>query len=112
MRILTMNIYGRHGAWQDRRSVLIAGLAELSPDVVVFQESVQTAEYDQVTDILGPGYQVFHQAGRSEQGVRASIASRWPFEVVAEADLHVDASGDPTGWIGSLWWWTSGFRTP
>lgn len=102
MRVLTMNIYGRHGAWQDRRSVLIAGLAELSPDVVVFQESVQTAEYDQVTDVLGPGYQVFHQAGRSEQGVGASIASRWPFEVVAEADLNVDASGDATGWIGSL----------
>jgi endonuclease/exonuclease/phosphatase family metal-dependent hydrolase len=96
-----MNIFGHHRGWADRRSVLIAGLGDLLPDVVTFQEAIRTRGYDQVTEVLGPGYHVFHQAGRSDDGVGASIASRWPIEVVREADLPAPG-GDPTGWIGSL----------
>lgn len=102
MRVLTMNIFGRHRGWPDRRRVLVAGLRDLSPDVVAFQESIKTHSYDQVVDLLGPNYHVLHQVGRSEDGVGASIASRWPFDVVREVDLHVAGGGDPTGWIGSL----------
>jgi hypothetical protein len=52
--------------------------------------------YDQVTDILGPGYHVAHQtereAGRGgdiEDGQGISIASRWPLGYVREPDLNV-----------------------
>ena len=102
MRVLTMNIYARHRDWEDRRSVLIEGLKELAPDVVSFQETVVTGDYDQVQDVLGDDYHVFHQTGRSDDGVGASIASRWPFDLVREVDLHIASGGDPTGWIGSL----------
>lgn len=102
MRVLTMNIFARHRGWTDRRQVLVAGLRDLSPDVVAFQESIKTHSYDQVVDLLGPNYHVLHQVGRSEDGVGASIASRWPFDVVREVDLHVAGGGDPTDWIGSL----------
>lgn len=91
-----------HRCWEDRRSVLIPGLLGLSPDVVVFQEAVRTDIHDQVRDVLGDEYHIYHQAGRSDDGVGASAAGRWPFEVVGEIDLHVEAGGDPTGWIGSL----------
>lgn len=102
MRVLTMNIFAHHRSWEDRRHVLAAGLAELAPDVAVFQEAIVTDGYDQVAEILGPGYQVFHQRGRSDDGGGASIASRWPIVVVREADLQFDTRLYRSGWIGSL----------
>ena len=102
MRILTMNIFGHHRGWEERRPVLRAGLRDLAPDVVTFQEAITTSGYDQVAELLGPDVHVHHQPGRSDDGVGASIASRWPLEVVRQSDLHVAAGGDPTGWIGSL----------
>ena len=97
-----MNIFGRRAGWADRRLRLIGGLRDLSPHVVTFQEAIKTEDYDQVVDLLGPDYQVFHQLGRASDGCGASIASRWPFEVALEADLHVTDRVDPAGWIGSL----------
>lgn len=102
MRVLTMNIFGRHQGWEQRRSVLIAGLRDLAPDIVTLQETIKTDAYDQVADVLGPGYHVVHQAGRSGDGIGGSIASRWPIQIVREADLHVSPRVDPSGWIGSL----------
>jgi exonuclease III len=101
VRILTLNILGE-SARDERRAALEGGLRTLNPDVVTFQEAVVTSEYDQVADLLGPDYRIFHQAGRSAGGCGASIASRWPLEVVREADLHVTDRVDPTRWIGSL----------
>lgn len=102
MRVLTMNIFGHHRGWSDRRRILRAGLRDLAPDVVTFQEAIVTPGYDQVAELLGPAYHIYHQPGRSDDGVGASVASRWPFEVVRHADLCVATDGDPTGWIGSL----------
>jgi endonuclease/exonuclease/phosphatase family metal-dependent hydrolase len=102
MRFLTMNIFAHHRDWDARRRVLVAGLRELNPDVVTLQEAITTDGYDQVTEILGPGYHVFHQRGRSDDGGGASIASRWPIDVVREADLHMDEVLYRSGWIGSL----------
>jgi endonuclease/exonuclease/phosphatase family metal-dependent hydrolase len=102
IRILTMNILGRQARWPDRRAVLIQGLRDLNPDIVTFQEAIKVEEYDQVADVLGPDYHVFHQSGRSEDGCGASIASRWPLEVVREADLHVTHRVGAPAWIGSV----------
>ena len=102
VRVATLNLWGRSGAWDERRSVLIDGFRQLQPDVVALQEAVKTDGYDQVTDLLGSGYHVVHQSGRSTDGVGASIASRWPLGEVLEADLHVTSRLDPSQrWIGS-----------
>ncbi|HZC83944.1 MAG TPA: hypothetical protein VE194_05910 [Rubrobacter sp.] len=37
---MTPNLWGRRGAWAERRSVLAEGLRELRPDLVAFQEAV------------------------------------------------------------------------
>ena len=58
VRVATLNLWGRHGAWDERRSVLVDGLRELRPDVIAFQEAVVIDEYDQVADVLGSGYYV------------------------------------------------------
>lgn len=96
MRILTLNLWGRRGAWEARRQVLIEGIRALNPDLVAFQETIVNQEYDQVVDLLGPDFYVAHQQAREpdmpgdvEAGQGISIASRWPIGEVRELDLHV-----------------------
>jgi endonuclease/exonuclease/phosphatase family metal-dependent hydrolase len=96
LRIATLNLWGRRGEWNERRRVLVEGFSELAPDLVAFQEAVVRDGYDQVADILGPGYHVAHQAGRETDGTGVSIASRWEVGEVWEETLHVSPRVDPS----------------
>ena len=107
MRVVTQNLWGwyyplegrgsgrarpggpRPAAWSARRSLLAEGLRALDPDLVAFQEVIRHDDYDQVTDLLGPGYEVAHQTRREADGSGVSIASRWPLGEVHELDLQV-----------------------
>jgi endonuclease/exonuclease/phosphatase family metal-dependent hydrolase len=95
VRVVTINLWGRHGAWEERRLVLVDGLRALRPDLVTFQEAITGDGYDQVTDLLGPGFHVHHQAGREADGSGLSIACRWPLGEVREDALHVTPRIDP-----------------
>ena len=86
MRVVTQNLWGIRGDWEARRAVLIDGFRELEPDLVAFIEAIKTDEYDQVVDLLGPGFHVAHQRTREPDGQGASIASRWPIGDVHEVD--------------------------
>lgn len=99
--VATLNLWGRRGAWEERRRVLADGFCELRPDLVAFQEAVVTEGYDQVTDILGSDYHLAHQTDREEgrggnieDGQGISIASRWPLGEVWEPDLNVTLRTD------------------
>jgi endonuclease/exonuclease/phosphatase family metal-dependent hydrolase len=101
VRVATLNLWGRRGAWDERRHVLVEGFRELQSDLVAFQEAVVGDGYDQVADILGPAYHLAHQtereAGRGddiEDGQGISIASRWPLGEVWEPDLNVTPRTD------------------
>jgi endonuclease/exonuclease/phosphatase family metal-dependent hydrolase len=96
VRVATLNLWGRHGAWDERRSVLVDGLRELQPDLIAFQEAVVTDGYDQVADLLGASYNVAHQAGREAEGAGLSIASRWEVGEVWEETLRVTPRVDPS----------------
>src|SRR5579883_473810 len=89
LRVLTMNLWQRYGAWADRQAVLIDGLRALHPDLVAFQEVIKTDEYDQMLDLLGPEWNFAHQQQRGPEGMGISIASRWPISQVQEIDGHV-----------------------
>jgi len=89
MRVVTQNLWGIRGDWEARRAVLIDGFRELEPDIVAFIEAIKTDQYDQVVDLLGPGYQMAHQTEREPDGQGASIASRWPLGELTEVDLDV-----------------------
>jgi endonuclease/exonuclease/phosphatase family metal-dependent hydrolase len=89
LRVLTLNLWGIRGDWEARRSVLVPGLRELEPDLVAFVEAIRTDEYDQVVDLLGPGFHLAHQHAREPDGQGVSIASRWPLGDVHEVDLNV-----------------------
>jgi endonuclease/exonuclease/phosphatase family metal-dependent hydrolase len=99
LRVLTLNLWQRYGAWSDRRSLLIEGLRTLQPDIAAFQESIKNDEYDQITDLLGPTFHIAHQKNRDPQGMGISIASRWPLSEVREVDLNVTprCTGFPAG---------------
>jgi endonuclease/exonuclease/phosphatase family metal-dependent hydrolase len=111
LRVATINVWGRRGAWAERRRVLADGFLALRPDLISFVESIKTDDYDLVTDILGPEYYVAHQKDREayradnpkdeqdlygmEDGQGVSIASRWPLGEVREVDLDVTSrTGD------------------
>ena len=89
LRVVTINMWGRRGAWDERRAVLKAGLAELSPDLISFQEAIQTTAYDMVADLLGSHYHVAYQRHPEADGQSAAVASRWPLEKVHEVDQRV-----------------------
>jgi endonuclease/exonuclease/phosphatase family metal-dependent hydrolase len=103
MRVLTFNLWAMHGDWPARREVIAAEMRRLDPDIAVFQESTVLPGYDQVTDVLGDGYHVAHQQGRTADGVGASMACRWPLTRVRQHFLHVTPRVDPAEpWIGSV----------
>jgi endonuclease/exonuclease/phosphatase family metal-dependent hydrolase len=89
LRVATLNLWGRSGAWADRREVLAEGLRKLDADLLAFQEAEVTGGYDQVADLLDPGYHLAHQGDRAADGSGCSIASRWPLQRVHEVDLHL-----------------------
>jgi endonuclease/exonuclease/phosphatase family metal-dependent hydrolase len=96
LRVVLQNLWGRRGDWDARRAVLVEGLRGLRPDLVALPEAVVNEEYDQVLDVLGPGFHVAHQSAREpgdgddvEPGQGHSLASRWPLGEVRELDLHL-----------------------
>jgi len=90
IRVVTFNVLSPdHAEWDRRRPIIQAGIARLRPDLIALQETAQDCAYDQLPDLLGPGYHVVHHSGRSGNGVGAAFASRWPIEAVHEVDLHV-----------------------
>jgi endonuclease/exonuclease/phosphatase family metal-dependent hydrolase len=96
VRVATLNLWGQHGAWDQRRSILVDGLRELQPDIIAFQEAVVTDGYDQVADLLGASYHVAHQAGCEAEGTGLSIASRWDVGEVWEETVQVTRRVDPS----------------
>jgi endonuclease/exonuclease/phosphatase family metal-dependent hydrolase len=95
VRVLTLNVWARHGDWPARRVVLREGLRALAPDLLCLQETVVTDDYDQVLDVLGDGYQRWHHDGREADGTGLSIASRWSLAARWERDLLVTSRVNP-----------------
>lgn len=89
MRVITQTLYGDSGDGAARRSVLVNGLSALQPNLVALQEAIVSAEYDQVTDLLGPDFYVAHQTERGANGSGSSVAGPRPVGDVHEVDLHV-----------------------
>jgi endonuclease/exonuclease/phosphatase family metal-dependent hydrolase len=90
IRVVTLNLWGKYGQdWAARRSMIAGGLRRLKPDLIAFQEAIKTDNYDDVVELLGPGYHVAHQTEREPDGSGSSLASRWPLTNVRELDLHL-----------------------
>lgn len=86
VRVATLNLWVRHGVWDERRLVLVEGLRELEPEIIAFQEAVMTHGYDQVADLLGASFHVAHQGGREADDTGLSIANCWEVGEVWEPE--------------------------
>jgi endonuclease/exonuclease/phosphatase family metal-dependent hydrolase len=96
MRVLTLNILSPRdaGDWERRRRALVAGVRALDPDVVALQEVTDAAE------ILGPGWHVAPHSSRDD-GLGATLASRWPLGAVHEVDGRVTERAAAFPWAGT-----------
>lgn len=92
IRVVTFNLLSpEHAGWPSRRTVIEAELRRLRPDLLALQECVRDAGRDQVVDLVGEDYEIVWHSARSDDGVGAALASRWPIGAVREVDLHVTA---------------------
>jgi endonuclease/exonuclease/phosphatase family metal-dependent hydrolase len=90
LRVVTFNLLSpEHADWPSRRTVIEAELRRLRPDLVALQECVRDTGQDQVIDLVGEDYEIVWHSARSDDGVGAALASRWPIGAVREVDLHV-----------------------
>lgn len=94
LTVATLNVWNTSGDWPARRTILRREFSDLAPDLITLQETVVTDDYDQVEDILPPGYQIVHQGARLQDGQGVSTASRWPIGRVEEVDLHLTPRSD------------------
>src|SRR3569832_1133532 len=79
LRVMTFNLLSpEHGDWERRRPVIQAGIAKWRPDLIALQEAARGADYEHVSELLGAAYHVVHHSHRSDDGVGAAFASRWP----------------------------------
>jgi endonuclease/exonuclease/phosphatase family metal-dependent hydrolase len=82
LRVVTWNVWGRYGAWEERQAGIEDVLTTAEPDIVCLVESWATSEArqaDRVGDRLGLEHRVF--VGGWDQGEWTSgigVVSRWP----------------------------------
>jgi len=95
VRVFTMNVWNFDGEYTTRQQLLRSGIAELTPDLLAFQEAGYDGQRDQVREMLdGLDYHVLHQFdGLVERPGRdgCAIASRWPMELLEAVPLQVTA---------------------
>lgn len=103
LRVLTFNALSPTCvSWPRRREVVVPGMRLLRPDVVALQEVVDTPDHDQATDVLGPGFHLARHPRTADDGVTATLASRWPFGAVHRLDLDVTPRTREFPWGGAV----------
>ena len=85
LRVLTWNVWGRFGPWQEREAALIGTLEALAPDVVALQEAwCDRGGQDQATRLAKAlGYHGAYGGGTflaEDWGTGSGLLSRWPIE--------------------------------
>lgn len=105
MRVMTWNLQGRVGRWQERHPAIESVLVSARPDVVMLQESWVEPNGSTQADLLAArlgmhastaaelaGFDIYPQA---PYWVVNSVLTRWPNRIERAVPL-VDESGTPT----------------
>jgi len=79
VRVVSLNLWGRNGAWADRRSVLIDGFRALRPDLVALQEVIKNDEYDQMTSPIRKAEILRGWVSRSRAAGRWEKCESWTY---------------------------------
>jgi endonuclease/exonuclease/phosphatase family metal-dependent hydrolase len=102
MRVLSWNLWWRHGPWERRQEAIAATLAEVEPDLCGLQEVWGAPGENQAAGLAGRlgmhwCWAVAHKsrrAGGGELTIGNAILSRWPITAHAEADLPASGLAD------------------
>ncbi len=101
MRVVSWNVWWRHGPWERRREAIAATLAEVRPDLCGLQEVWGGPEENLAAGLaqrLGMHWCWAAAEGRGPGGDKLSIGnailSRWPIAAQAEAGLPVGDLAD------------------
>jgi endonuclease/exonuclease/phosphatase family metal-dependent hydrolase len=84
VRILTWNVWGLYGPWQEREAAIVATLRDARPDIVVLTESWAKSEDSQCARLAGPlvlSHHAFSGVTAQEDAAALSgvaVMSRWP----------------------------------
>ncbi|VVJ17211.1 Uncharacterised protein [Amycolatopsis camponoti] len=86
LRLITWNVWGRFGPWEQRQGGIAAVLAEHAPDVLALQEAWSAADRDQARELAAAAGLHHHRfsGDREEEGVTSgsAVLSRWPITTV------------------------------
>jgi endonuclease/exonuclease/phosphatase family metal-dependent hydrolase len=86
VRVVTWNVWGRYGPWQERETAITATLRDTRPDVAVLTESWSTGGDSQCARLAGPlglPHHVYSGVAAQEDDTALSgvaVLSRWPIE--------------------------------
>jgi endonuclease/exonuclease/phosphatase family metal-dependent hydrolase len=88
-KTVTINILSDLSRWEERRQVLVAGLAEIRPDLIALQEvSLQIRNANWLAEQLDiPNIHISQKTGNSSENEGIAILSRLPVEEQATLDL-------------------------
>lgn len=105
MRVVTWNLQGRVGSWQDRQVAIESVLADARPDVVMLQESWVEPEGATQAAVIAERLGLHASTAASLAGfdrypqapywVVNAVLTRWPNRIVRARPL-IDESGEPT----------------
>ncbi|MBO0814671.1 MAG: endonuclease/exonuclease/phosphatase family protein [Actinobacteria bacterium] len=98
IRVLSWNLWWRHGPWQRRRQAIEATLAEVGPDVCGLQEVWGGPRENLAADLaerLGMHWcwadaDKWHDSDGEELSIGNAILSRWPITVQAQTPLPAE----------------------
>ncbi len=85
MRVVTWNVWGRYGQWQQRQAGIETALAAAAPDIVCLAESWSCAGQTQaelIAERLGLGHHLFVGDWEQEDWISGiGLVSRWPVAI-------------------------------
>ena len=90
VQVVTWNVWGRYGPWEEREAAIVATLRGADPDLVVLSESWAKDGDSQCARLAGPlglPHQAFSGVTAEEDPAARSgvgILSRWPIRARAE----------------------------
>jgi endonuclease/exonuclease/phosphatase family metal-dependent hydrolase len=100
VRVLTWNLWWRHGPWEERLPAILEAVAALDPDVACFQEVwVDEASGDTLAGRIGERLGGFHHVGSARLTVDGitfgnAVVSRWPILGHEVLDLPAPAESE------------------
>ena len=86
VRVVTWNVWGRYGQWQERQTAIEDTLVAASPDIVCLVESwsrTETTQAERVAQRLGVEHHLFVGDWEQDDWVSGiGLVSRWPLSIV------------------------------